>query len=298
MPPLAASHETFAGAAIRSKPIARLNSGRYSRQSSSKPLGALTACMHASLPVLAFDCSTEWVSVALDAGAAHVVTRREPGGARASQRLLPLVQEVLAEAGIGLREVGLIGFGAGPGAFTGLRAACAAAQGLAFGLNVPVVPVHTLLAVAASAVTDATLVLAADDARMGEIYWALASRTPAGDLRLQDDARADAPPALAQAWTEQLGNVPQTGLALCGNAWAEHGASLRVVLPAGWQDILASALTVAPEAAAIAALARAAHARGESVTAVQAQPIYVRNKVALTSEERMQARAAASPAAT
>ncbi|MDE2254197.1 MAG: tRNA (adenosine(37)-N6)-threonylcarbamoyltransferase complex dimerization subunit type 1 TsaB [Betaproteobacteria bacterium] len=254
--------------------------------------------MHASLPVLAFDCSTEWVSVALDVGAARVVTRREPGGARASQRLLPLVQEVLAEAGIGLREVGLIGFGAGPGAFTGLRAACAAAQGLAFGLNRPVVPVHTLLAVAASAVTDAPLVLAADDARMGEIYWALASRTPAGEWRLQDDARADAPPALSQAWTEQLGDVPRAGLALCGNAWAAHGASLRAVLPEGWQDMLASALTVAPEAAAIAGLARAAHARGESVSAVQAQPIYVRNKVALTSEERMQAREAASRAAT
>lgn len=260
--------------------------------------GVFTDHMHPAIPVLAFDCSTEWVSVALDLDAASVVARREPGGARASQRLLPLVQEVLAEAGIGLHDLGLIGFGAGPGAFTGLRAACAAAQGLAFGLSLPVVPVHTLLAVAASAVTDATLVLAADDARMGELYWALALRSPAGDVHLQAEARADAPPALAQAWIEQLGEVPRSGLALCGNAWVEHGASLRAVLPAAWHDVLASALTVAPEAAAIAALARAAHARGESVTAAQAQPIYVRNKVALTSEERLKARAAALQAAT
>ena len=298
MPPLATSRETFADAAIRSKPIARLNSSRYSLQCSAKPPGVFTARMHASFPVLAFDCSTEWVSVALDLGSARVVAQREPGGARASQRLLPLVQEVLAEAGIGLRDLGLIGFGAGPGAFTGLRAACAAAQGLAFGLNLPVVPVHTLLAVAASAVTDAPLVLAADDARMGEIYWALALRTPAGDVHLQGDARADAPPALAQAWIEQLGDVPRSGLALCGNAWVEHDASLRAVLPAAWRDVLDSALMVAPDAAAIATLARAAHARGQSVAAAQAQPIYVRNKVALTSAERLQARAAASQAAT
>ncbi|MDE2477295.1 MAG: tRNA (adenosine(37)-N6)-threonylcarbamoyltransferase complex dimerization subunit type 1 TsaB, partial [Betaproteobacteria bacterium] len=101
--------------------------------------------------VLAFDSSTEWLSVALDLGDGRVLQGTEPGGARASQRLLPLVGELLAQAGCTLADVGLIGFGAGPGAFTGLRAACAAAQGLARGLRCPVVPVPTLLAVAAAA---------------------------------------------------------------------------------------------------------------------------------------------------
>ena len=238
--------------------------------------------------VLAFDSSTEWLSVALDLGQGRVVARTEPGGARASQRLLPLVQALLVEAGITLREIGLIGFGAGPGAFTGLRAACAAAQGLAFGLDIAVIPVNTLLAVAASAepsnAGDADLLIA-NDARMGELYWALAARR-AGAWQLRGETRVDAPAAAALAWTRELGAAPAASLRLCGSAWAEHGAALAASLSAAWQPALAAARTVPPSAAAVALLARAAHARGESLPAAMAQPIYVRNKVALTTAER------------
>lgn len=242
--------------------------------------------MTSALHVLAFDSSTEWLSVALDLAQGQVVARTEPGGARASQRLLPLVQELLAEAGITLREIGLIGFGAGPGAFTGLRAACAAAQGLAFGLDVPVVPVNTLLAVAASAgLPDAADVLVANDARMGELYWGRCARTHAA-WQLQGAARVDAPAAAAAAWVLALGDEPPPALTLCGNAWDEHRAALAACLPGGWASALAAAHTVAPSAVAVAALARAAHARGEALPAAMAQPIYVRNKVALTTAER------------
>ena len=301
--------------------------------------------MSPTLSVLAFDSSTEWLSVALDLGESGVLARTEPGGARASQRLLPLVQELLAEAGISLQNIGLIGFGAGPGAFTGLRAACAAAQGLGFGLDIPVAPVNTLLAVAESAEGAAALaptLLVANDARMGELYWALARRDAQGHLALvalrpagalspssppplsfQSErpvvpqlAPLDASPlaapadgasrmlaeaghALAQvaraetaalAWVQALGERPPAGLQLVGHAWAEHGVALAAALPAAWQVKLAAAQTAAPTAAAVARLARLAHARGESVAAAQALPIYVRNKVALTTEEREQAR--------
>ena len=256
--------------------------GRPNGSRLPRPPDRMTSPLH----VLAFDSSTEWLSVALDLGQGRVVARTEPGGARASQRLLPLVQELLAEAGIALREIGLIGFGAGPGAFTGLRAACAAAQGLAFGLGVAVVPVHTLLAVAASAeLSNAADVLVANDARMGELYWARCVRADA-TWRLQGAARVDAPAAAAAAWSLELGAAPASTLTLCGNAWDAHRATLAASLPAGWAPALAAARTVAPSAAAVAALARAVHARGEALPAAMAQPVYVRNKVALTTVER------------
>ncbi len=244
--------------------------------------------------VLAFDSSTEWLSVALDLGDDQVLQSTEPGGARASQRLLPLVRELLAQAARPLADVGLIGFGAGPGAFTGLRAACAAAQGLARGLRCPVVPVPTLLAVAAAAepaLRDGK-VLVADDARMGELYWARAA-CAAGTWRLAGAARAQSPRDAAACWRREFGDDPGP-LALCGNAWAEHAAALGEALGAGWAAALRGARTVAPQAAAVARLARAAHARGESVQAAEARPLYVRDKVALTSDERARAKAATS----
>ncbi len=239
--------------------------------------------------VLGFDSSTEWLSVALSLDDTRTLQRTEPGGARASMRLLPLVTELLAEAGVGLRDVGLIGFGAGPGAFTGLRAACAAAQGLGRGLGCPVVPVPTLLAVAASLEPCAprARALVANDARMGEMYWALAGAPGApADWRLEDPARVQSPAAAAGAWRDAFGAEAPSDLLLCGNAWTAHGAALREALGAGWDAALRAARVVAPGAAAVARLARCAQRRGEAVPAAQARPLYVRDKVALTSAER------------
>jgi tRNA threonylcarbamoyladenosine biosynthesis protein TsaB len=232
-----------------------------------------------TVPVLAFDTSTEWLAVALQRDGV-VWQRVETGGARASQRLLPLVQELLREAAVELDQLGLIAFGAGPGAFTGLRAACAAAQGLAWGLGLPVVPVNTLLAVAAGQ-HDAAQVLVADDARMGELYWALAECID-GVWRLRQPPRVDAPAAAAQAWAA-LGAPPPC---LAGNAWREHRDSLAAELPTAWHEALRDARDAAPSAPAIAQLARAAARRGEAVDATHALPLYVRDKVALTSAER------------
>ncbi len=239
--------------------------------------------------------------MALWLGDGSVLQRTEEGGARASQRMLPLLAELLAQAGLRLEQVGLIGFGAGPGAFTGVRAACAAAQGLGHGLACPVVPVSTLLAVAAGCEQppDVERWLVVNDARMGEVYWALAEREPApaplGEpgWRLVEPPRVQSPRQAAQHWLRCFG-VDAPAWVLCGNAWAEHGAALAEELGAGWHAALQGARVAAPQAAAVARLARLAHAAGASMPASQARPLYVRDKVALTTAER--ARQAGSPA--
>src|SRR6185503_3868788 len=120
--------------------------------------------------------STEQLAVAVACGDARV-TRTVEGGALASARMLPLAREALAACGIHVRQLDALAFGAGPGAFTGLRCACAVAQGLAFGAGIPVVAVDSLMLVAEDARSalslDASAALwVAMDARMDEAYAA------------------------------------------------------------------------------------------------------------------------------
>jgi tRNA threonylcarbamoyladenosine biosynthesis protein TsaB len=124
--------------------------------------------------LLAFDTATERMSIALVARG-EVFTHEATGGAQASATLIPAIHALLAQAGVTLRELDAIAFGRGPGAFTGLRTACSVAQGLAFGVNKPVLPIDTLLAVAEDARGDdprAQRVWVAMDARMNEVYAA------------------------------------------------------------------------------------------------------------------------------
>ncbi|RZL04754.1 MAG: tRNA (adenosine(37)-N6)-threonylcarbamoyltransferase complex dimerization subunit type 1 TsaB, partial [Rubrivivax sp.] len=100
--------------------------------------------------LLAFDTSTSELSVAVTARG-QVWEHTGPGGAQASSTLIPTVQALLRDAGVTLAELDAIAFGRGPGSFTGLRTACAVAQGLGFGADVPLLPVDTLLAVAEDA---------------------------------------------------------------------------------------------------------------------------------------------------
>ena len=112
--------------------------------------------------LLAFDTSGEHVHVGVSVGEAAWVVE-DAGASQASANLLPCVRRVLGRAGIGLHELDAIAFGCGPGAFTGLRAACSAAQGLAWGARLPVLPIDTLMAVA----EDARTRVGADDGRFG-----------------------------------------------------------------------------------------------------------------------------------
>ncbi|CAB3791603.1 tRNA (adenosine(37)-N6)-threonylcarbamoyltransferase complex dimerization subunit type 1 TsaB [Paraburkholderia fynbosensis] len=236
--------------------------------------------------LLALDTSTEFCSVALlsvpvdaaQTGAApRLWVRHELTGAVSSTRLLPAIGELFDEAGLTLAACDAIAFGSGPGSFTGLRTATGVAQGLAFGLNLPVVPVSTLLACAESArLRDpaATRVLAALDARMDEIYWAdFAWDEAQQEWRTVQAASLDAPERLV---------LPDTPFTLVGNAAAAFGARLPAVAAARTVD--GEAL---PHALPLAHAALRALRAGRTVAADEAAPEYVRDKVAQTTAERM-----------
>ena len=212
------------------------------------------------------------------------------GGAQASTTLIPTILDLLQQAGLRLDALDAICFGAGPGSFTGLRTACAVAQGLAFGADIPVLPVDTLLAVAEEArwqrvqggAADADLsVLAMLDARMDEVYsaayqWSLASQSWQGVSALQVSA-----PEKVQAPDSQL---------LAGNVFEAYGP--RLTMPGDRCQAL-------PTAAALLRLAPSLWAQGLAVPAEQAMPLYIRDKVANTTAEReaMKAQAAQAKAA-
>lgn len=249
--------------------------------------------------LLALDTSTEFCSVALlstesaddtssaeeaDASAPEprVWVRHESTGAVSSTRLLPAIRELFDEAGLALADCDAIAFGAGPGSFTGLRTATGVAQGLAFGLNCPVVPVGTLLACAESARRrdpSVTRVLAALDARMDEVYWAdYAWDADASEWRTIHSAALGSPDAL---------DLPDQPFTLAGNAAAAFGDRLKAASAARTVDREA-----VPHALPIAFAALRAFRAGRTLPADQAAPEYIRDKVAQTTEERLAAKAA------
>jgi tRNA threonylcarbamoyladenosine biosynthesis protein TsaB len=230
--------------------------------------------------LLAFDTATEHLSIAV---AAHgrVLTHEAAGGAQASATLIPAILALLANAGVRLRDLDAIAFGRGPGAFTGLRTACAVAQGLAFGAGKPVLAVDTLLAVAEDArgagAEDCSLWVAMD-ARMDEVY-AAQYRFASGAWSVLDAPMLTRPDALNARWQAQ---PPQC---VAGSALGAFGARLQV----GAAVLVPDAR---PRAAAMLPLARALWAQGGAVAAAHALPLYLRDKVAQTTVERAVTRAA------
>jgi tRNA threonylcarbamoyladenosine biosynthesis protein TsaB len=240
--------------------------------------------------LLALDTSTEFCSVALlqlmqPGDTPRIVSRHDHTGSVASSRVLPAVRDVLAEAGLTLADCAAIAFGAGPGSFTGLRTAAGIAQGLAFGLGVPVVPVGTLMACAERARVkrpDTRRVLAALDARMDEVYWAdFAWDDASGEWSVRHAAALAAPGDVP---------VPDMPFVLAGNAAAVFRERLPAVAHAGFTD--ADAM---PHADAVARIGWRAFIAGRAVPAQQAAPEYVRDKVAQTTAERAAARALKDP---
>jgi tRNA threonylcarbamoyladenosine biosynthesis protein TsaB len=221
--------------------------------------------------ILAFETATRRLSVALWQDG-EVLERAEDLPNSGSEFLLPWAQELLAEAHLTLKQLDGIAFGAGPGGFTGLRLACGVTQGLAYGLDLPVVPVSTLEALALAAA--AKRVWACLDARMNEVYCA--AYAVDGDTVQELMAPVCVPPAVAPAPTFPGG----VG---AGDGFAAYGELLRARKP----DLECVRSDVYPTAAAVARIAAPVFARGGGVNAAQAQPIYVREKVALTTAERL-----------
>lgn len=245
--------------------------------------------------ILAIETSSELASCALLTGAdgatatataaVTILTRASSGVRTHSQAVLPMVQELLHSAGVRLADCAAIAFGAGPGSFTGVRTACGVAQGLAFGAGLPVLPLVTLeaMAEACRARTGATEVLAVLDARMNEVYWA--------QYRWQEGSwQTVAAPALCAP--EAVTPVAADGLAACGNGFAVYADAF-----AGAAFARGAQADIVPHARELAVLGLAALAAGGALPADQAQPLYLRNKVAFTSAERQVINAAKAGAA-
>lgn len=221
--------------------------------------------------ILALETSTESGSCALWCDG-EIVERACPAGRSHSETLLPLIRELLAEAGIALAGLDAIAFGVGPGAFTGLRVACGAAQGLAVAAGLPVVPVVSLEAMAAQ--TGADRVLSLLDARMGEVYAAEWCKN-GDDYVLVGDIRLARP--------EEIALPEGDGWLACGNAPAAYPA-----LPARLEaQGVACRCDILPQASVVAALGASKLVRGGGIDPALAAPLYVRDKVAKTVAERL-----------
>ncbi len=224
------------------------------------------------MKILALETSTEYCSVALHLDG-KTLNKEILAERRHSEILLPMVQEILAEAELTLHQIDGIAFGAGPGSFTGLRIACGVAQGLAYAISLPVVGVSTLKAVAQK--IGEQKIIVALDARMGEIYHAAYHKLT------NHDWETISPPTLCS---------PQHSPSLAGNEWHGCGSGF---------DIYSKELTLTysknlqqihygfhPQAGEIAQLALPKLSDGFVTDPANAAPIYIRNKVALKENER------------
>lgn len=215
----------------------------------------------------AFETSADWCSVAIAVDGA-IAALEQRAGQRQAELALPMLGRLLAEGGLSVRRLDAVAFGAGPGSFTGLRIACGLAQGIAFAHDLPVIGISTLEALAQE--SGAARVVTCIDARMQEVYYAALERDGA-QWREVLPGRCLAPQAAPAP--------PGTGWTGCGSGFAIYpellGRMAQKILP----EVHASAL-------AVAQLAAPRLAAGEGVDAAHAVPLYLRDKVALTTRER------------
>ena len=221
------------------------------------------------MKLLALDTATEALSVSLAVDDRQLDRYVELDRGHAEQ-LLPMVEAMLAEAGIALGSLDAIAFGRGPGGFTGVRLAASVAQGLAFGAGIGVVPISDLAAVALRVKQldpEVTRVLVANDARMREVYWAEYEVSPLL-VSLIGEERVSPPAAVAPA---------------SGAGWAAAGRGLRA-----WPELAercrAAGATLhadlLPRASEVLSLARLQVSAGQVLDPTQALPVYVRDRVA------------------
>ena len=227
--------------------------------------------------LLSLDTSTEFLSLALqvgdEQGCDKTYAHHQHAGQAASQFVLPQIQALLDTANVQLSDLDGIAFGAGPGAFTGVRVACGVAQGLGFGANIPVVGVNTLMALAQA--SGQARVIACLDARMGEIYHAAFVRENGKWIEKSATTvcKPEAAPVLEGEWVG------------VGTGWAAYGETLSKIYAKNLSQVLP---IITPTAEAILQLAKPTFEAGLAKSASEAAPIYIRNRVALTTIEREQ----------
>jgi tRNA threonylcarbamoyladenosine biosynthesis protein TsaB len=223
------------------------------------------------MKVLALETATEACSAALYLNG-EVIERYALAAREHNRLILPMIESLLAEAGIALGQLDALAFGRGPGSFTGVRIASGVVQGLAFGADLPVAPISTLAALAqeAFAETPQTHAFPCIDARMGEVYWAVYQRNSEGAASLVGGE--------AVATADQV-IFPQNACGFgIGSGWGTYAGVLRERLGEGRAvGILAGRF---PRAAFIARLGVRVFMQGGCVRAEEAQPVYLRDKVA------------------
>lgn len=241
--------------------------------------------------LLSLDTSTEFLSLAIQAGDT-LFTHHQHVGNASSKLILPQIQALLDAANVQLNDLHGIAFGAGPGAFTGVRIACGVAQGLGFGANIPVVGVNTLLAVAQASGADKVIVCL--DARMGEIYHAAFEKIKTSENRENkwqeiSETKVCKPEAAPLILKDKLASevlpvITQEKIWVgAGSGWGIYGEILAAIYVGNLANTLAK---VTPTAEAILQLAKPIFAAGEAKPASEAAPIYIRNRVALTTQQR------------
>ena len=227
--------------------------------------------------LLAIETATEACSVALLYGD-RLIDRSELAPRRHAELVLPMAEDLLAEAGVTRKQLNAIAVGQGPGAFTGVRLAISVAQGLALALDIPVVPVSSLAALAMQAPHNGAAILAAIDARRGEIY--------AGTFRNGADGLVE-PLGLDHVLAASHLILPEADAwNVLGTGWGAYGDAIRERLPSAprWADGERY-----PQASDVARLAAPLFTAGKGVPPEQALPVYLREKVALTLEEQQRA---------
>jgi len=224
--------------------------------------------------LLAIETATESCSVALIHGE-QVIARSELAPRRHAELVLPMADALLAEAGLGKHALDAIAVGRGPGAFTGVRLGVSLAQGMALALDLPVITVSSLAALALEAPDDEAAILAVIDARMGEIYAASYRRADDGGLIALDDERVTTAEALQLPATEAWQVV--------GSGWATYADVLRERLTAPLRHADGARY---PQARHVAELAVREFKAGRMQAPELALPVYLRDKVALTLVEQ------------
>ena len=221
---------------------------------------------------LALDTSTEACSVALSYQG-QLLALDEICPQQHSKRILPMVQQVLADAGVSLNQLSGIVFGRGPGSFTGVRIGVSVAQGLAFGVDVPVYGVSTLAAMAQAAaqLKGSRQVIAAIDARMAEVYLAAYALDEQGLMQAISSEVAAKPSALPAAITGLTFNTDTLGV---GTGWQTYGSELQALTP----TTIASDILY-PSAQYMLPFANLAWQNGHFIAAELAEPVYVRDEV-------------------
>ncbi|CAM2809615.1 tRNA (adenosine(37)-N6)-threonylcarbamoyltransferase complex dimerization subunit type 1 TsaB [Vibrio mytili] len=223
-----------------------------------------------SAKILAIDTSTENCSVALLVND-QVISRSEIAPRDHTKKVLPMVDEVLKEAGLTLQELDALAFGRGPGSFTGVRIGIGIAQGLAFGAELPMIGVSTLAAMAQGSfrLHAAKDIAVAIDARMSEVYWARYTRQENGEWHNVDQECVIPPARLVEE-----AQADETSWTMAGTGWSAYQEIL-----AGLPYDTTASEVLYPDAQDIVILAKQELEKGNTVAVEESSPVYLRDNV-------------------